>query len=146
MKKSVCISLLIFILVFSFSSLGLAANTDVAQVLAQFEGDWSSLLAAGAYVLTVKPLEEKDDRLEIILSSAKSSKATILVGEVELTEANRGLFDYTFNPEEAKYSGGTIKFNNNGDIGGSIEISYIDKDNKKHVLIFNKQAQQQSKK
>lgn len=145
MKKSLCISLLIFLFVFSFGSLGLANNSDVNQLLTQFEGDWSSLLAAGAYILTVQPLEGKDDRFQIILNLARSSKGTILIGEVELIEDNRGLFDYTFNPQEAKYTGGTIKFNKNGDVAGSIEISYIDKENNKHVLIFHKQAKQQTR-
>lgn len=136
MKKSVFISLLIFTLIFSFSSLGLA-NTieDVDHILTQFEGDWSSLL--GSYFLTIAPLEGKEDRFEIKLSLVSSpQKDPIFVGEVELTDEARGIFDYTFNPkEEAKYTGGTIKF-----INKSIEISYLDKENEKHVLIFNKQA------
>lgn len=135
MKKSLLIFTLVISLIFSFSSIGLANNAnDIAKVLSKFEGDWSSVL--GFYVLSVTPIEDRDDRFQIHLSLPSAPfKNDILRGQVEMVSAEKGLFNYVFNPEEeAEYTGGTIKF-----INKSIELNYVDTDNKKHVLIFNKQ-------
>lgn len=143
MRKSLIACLLVISLIFSFASIGLANEVQyVANILAKFEGDWYNF--PGSYMLSVEPMEEREDRFSIQLHlPSVPDRERIFLGQVEMIEADQGIFTYTFNPEEeASYTGGTIKFNKEQ----NLEIRYIDKDNQAHTIIFFKHEKREGTK